>query len=243
MTTEVSEEIRKRIEQRRAARSGNAAAPAQTPVAEPVQPLAEQPAPEPALPVEASSQAKVEPAPTPPAGPKRQPRLEPQPDVVEQPISRAERITAAQPAQPAILSLLEGMRIGEAIVVHRETDATWHMSLYAHFVNGPKPKTAPTGKLPNGFAATLLNPAYAEWEQAWSQKTFEQKMEEGLKLGLNADDFVTEEEGKISPRLTLLKLVPAIRNKMGLPKYKPGFETITQRKEAEAKARVGEAWL
>lgn len=241
MATEVSEEIKKRIEARRANRAANTAAPAV--VAEPpVQPAEEVPPAVEEVPV---VEPQVVEAAVPPAKPQRQPRLEPEIGKPEPPISRAERVAAAQPivVQPAILSVLEGMRRGEAIVISRESDATWYMTSYAKFLAGPKPKTAPNGKLPNGFLNSLFSPEYLEWEQVWNQKDFTQKMEYAVEKGLNAEDFITEENGAISPRLTLLKLVPAVRNKLGLSKYKPGFETVSQRKEAEAKARAGEDWL
>lgn len=265
MATEVSAEIKRRIEARRAARGGTAA----TPVAEtPAGPVVVAPdVPEPVvpsidiLPPDATEKPQGDGVPpSPPSAPKpakaaaqRQPKLEPDNGAVveDQPVSRVERIqqAASQPkSQPAILSLLEEMRRGEAIVIVREDDATWHMTSYAKFIAGPKPTTAPTGQLPLGFKKSLLNPDYGKWEQeVWLPKSFEQKLEYAVEIGLNANDFITEEEvdgvKKISQLLTLIRLVPAVRAKLGMSKYKPGFDGKLQRKEAETKARAGESWL
>lgn len=260
MTTEVSEEIRRRIEARRANRSGNTAA-AVTPEAVAEVAVETPPAPE-TPPVEVAPPAAAAPpvkAASPKPNNKRQPVLEPagqpavvaEPPAIVEPTSRADRVKAAaeQPpsSQPAILSLLEEMRRGEALVIVREADNQWQMTTWGKFIAGPKPKTAPTGTLPNGFNKSLFSPEYMAWDQEWVKKSFEQKLEFAVELGLNADDFIAEEKDeqgnkKISPLLTLVRLVPAVRAKLGMAKYKPGYETVQQRKDAEARARAGEAW-
>lgn len=262
MTTEVSDEIRKRIEARRAARGGTAPAPSTqepaAPVVEPLPPSQELITPPAANGDGAAAQEPVTPlavAPppaTPPSKPagKRQPVREPEPatqaappEPAVEPVSRADRVTIQHPPQPAILSLLEDMRRGEAVVIVRDEDARWTMTTYQKFVSGPKPSTAPTGTLPNGFFKSLLSDEYVTWEAAWNKKTFLQKMESAVESGLNADDYFTNDKsGELSEQLTLLKLVPAVRAKLGMSKYRPAYQTITQRKEAEQKARAGEAW-
>lgn len=128
-----------------------------------------------------------------------------------------------------VLDLLEGLRQGDAIIIRREDANTW-MVTSTDFVGAVAKKT----RLPQNFNDTLLTDDYKDWQDEWSEMTYEEKVK-----WAKAEKVKWDYDPNMDERINHMRVSLAVQNHLGIEKYKPEYQSHAQRKAAKDKARMG----
>lgn len=122
------------------------------------------------------------------------------------------------------------MEEGQKLVITR-VGATWHVSsLATELVSG---KGVKKGRLPGDYWEKILTDEYYKWQQGeWGAMTYEEKIAYAKELG-------AEWEPHEHMQTEMMRVVPAVREILGIEKYKPQYATEAQRAEAKERARAG----
>lgn len=125
-------------------------------------------------------------------------------------------------AENVFEQLFSEMREGEALLVVRNSKNEWGLSLAnAHDVGvGQKLSGAE-------YWNEVLNPEFVQWTEEWKNKTFEEKVKYAKKLKVTWKQ--NEDQG-----VETISLTQAVRKAENIKKYKPEYESRTERAKIRA---------
>lgn len=117
-----------------------------------------------------------------------------------------------------LTGLLDGLEEGKAIVVTRNGENKWQFAMGDAVV-----AAGGAGKLRGKeFWATVRSPEYDKWRADWKQKTFDEKKKYATKIG-------AAWEPHENPQIEVMRITAAVREKLGIEKYKPEFASRSAR--------------
>jgi hypothetical protein len=129
------------------------------------------------------------------------------------------RKTSTKVGMNPIADFMEMLEVGQSIIITRDSDLTWRVS------SGTMTK-APSGKIMGrqgkAYWEEVANPAFTDWQREWGQKTFAEKKAEAKKLGVTY-------EAHDNPKIEVMRITEAVREKIGIQKYKPEYASRAAR--------------
>jgi len=138
-----------------------------------------------------------------------------EPEVPEEPKSVAKIIkkTGANP----VMDIMELMETGKALLITKESEGVWIVNLSSQ--DSIVAKIADYGKLSGKqYFEEVANNDYIEWSKEWKQLTYSEKKNKALKLGV----VWTKHP---NPKVDVMRITDAVRQKLGIQKYKPEYAT------------------
>jgi len=129
-----------------------------------------------------------------------------------------------------ISDILEYMHVGSIIVILREDQDSWKVTVTDKKFSGIINPFVSSGAKLSGktYWETVINPEYAAWSKEWNLLTFAEKKNRAKKLGV-------EWEHNNNPKVEVMLLTDAVRKHLGLTKYRPEFATRSARANIRAK--------
>lgn len=127
-----------------------------------------------------------------------------------------------------VIDILENMEVGTVLMVLREDRDSWKVTVTNDKFSGIVHPVATGVKLSGkAFWDTVTNPDYIQWNREWSNLTMSEKKQRAIKLG------VTWEKNP-NPKIEAMLLTAAVREKLGIVKYKPEFSSRASRSNIRA---------
>lgn len=120
-------------------------------------------------------------------------------------------------ADNVFAQILEGIETGKSVLITRTGDGKWELSL----TDGKGKSSAGrlTGK---AYWDEVSNPEFTQWNAEWQEKTFDEKKSYAKKLGLKWEEHA-------NPKVEVMRITEAVRNHLGVEKYKEEYRTRSAR--------------
>jgi hypothetical protein len=143
--------------------------------------------------------------------------------VTEKPVLRKKGVNP-------MADILENMKVGTIIMVLREAADSWKVTVTdKRFSDVVHPNTTNVRLSGRAYWDTVSNPDYVLWSKEWNQLTFSEKKKRAQKLG------VTWEANR-DPKIETMLLTAAVREKLGIKKYRPEFSSRAARSNIRARS-------
>lgn len=154
---------------------------------------------------------------------KRRKVVEPEPEAPPKRKRKVARKVELEPEEPAssedlLNCILEGLDDGQSMTITRESDTSWVLAV------GGVVEVAPATQKLSGkaYSDEVRSQEFQDHAVVWKELSFEEKLAHAEKL-----DVQWKEHD--DPRVEVIRVTAAVREKLGIEKYKPQYRTRAAR--------------
>lgn len=129
-------------------------------------------------------------------------------------------------AERTFAGLLAALSEGDALIIRCTAEDTYVISKATHESIASAPEPKPAGKKVS--VNDMLTDEFKEWRTAWAELTYEEKVEKAEEAGV-------EWNRHENPKVDVMRLSAAMREALGIEKWRPEYSTRAARAAARGK--------